>query len=70
MDTYHRWMEVVVPGGLAAVPVLAVPAGFDSAGLPVGLQVIGRPGNELSLLQLARAWEQVHPWREQRSPLL
>lgn len=41
MDTYHRWMEVVVPVSLIGLPSLCVPAGFGAAGLPTGLQLIG-----------------------------
>jgi amidase len=57
MDTYHRWMEVVVPGSMAAVPVLSIPAGLDAEGMPVGLQLIGSPRGELALLRLAATLE-------------
>ena len=62
MDSYHRWMEVVTPGTLSGCPVISIPAGFDERGLPMGIQLIGRPRNDLSLLQLARLHEQVAPW--------
>jgi amidase len=63
MDSYHRWMEVVVPGTLSGCPVISIPAGFGGEhGLPMGLQVIGRPRDDLSLLHLARRWEQIAPW--------
>lgn len=58
MDTYHRWMEVVVPGSLSGGPVISLPAGFNAAGLPMGLQLIGRPRDDLGVLQLAYAFEQ------------
>ncbi|WP_127103809.1 amidase [Pararhodobacter zhoushanensis] len=61
METYHRWMEVVIPASLIGLPALAVPAGFGTAGLPMGLQLIGRHGNDLALLQLAEAWHQTKP---------
>ena len=57
MDTYHRWMEVVIYATLAGLPCISVPAGFDAAGLPMGLQLIGRPQGEAALLRLARAYE-------------
>lgn len=57
MDTYHRWMEVVIYATLAGLPALSIPAGFGPDGLPMGLQLIGRPLGELGLLQLARAYE-------------
>ena len=49
MDSYHRWMEVVVPGTLAGCPVVNVPAGFDTAGRPMGLQFVGRPRGDHAL---------------------
>jgi amidase len=66
MDTYHRWMEVVVPAGLIGLPCLAVPAGFGTAGLPIGLQLIGRRGSDVSLLQLGQGWHSAAPWAHLR----
>ncbi|GAB4274003.1 MAG: amidase [Pararhodobacter sp.] len=68
MDTYHRWMEVVVPASLAGLPALSVPAGFGASGLPIGLQLIGRHGNDLGLLQMAEAWHQATDHVMRRPP--
>jgi amidase len=57
MDTYHRWMEVVIYATLAGLPAISVPAGFGANGLPMGLQLIGKPQGDLALLQLAHAYE-------------
>ncbi len=57
MDTYHRWMEVVIYATLAGLPAISVPVGFNSAGLPMGMQLIGRPQADLAVLQIARAYE-------------
>jgi aspartyl-tRNA(Asn)/glutamyl-tRNA(Gln) amidotransferase subunit A len=46
-----------VPVNLAGLPGISVPAGFDSKGLPVGLQLIGKPFDEETLLRIARAAE-------------
>lgn len=62
MDTYHRWMEVVVPAGLIGLPCLAFPAGFGAAGLPIGLQLIGRRGSDVALLQMGQGWHNAAPW--------
>ncbi|WP_158808881.1 amidase [Beijerinckia sp. L45] len=60
MDTYHRWIEIMVPGSLSGCPVICVPAGFGGANnLPSGLQLIGRPGGDRELLKLAAAFEAV-----------
>lgn len=70
MDTYHRWMETVVPWSLSGLPVIGVPGGFGRQGLPTGLQLIGRHGADLSVLQLAHAYEQATSWADRLPPLL
>ena len=59
MDTYHRWMEVVLYASLAGLPALNVPVGFSAHGLPMGMQLIGQPQGELALLALGLAYEDV-----------
>ena len=59
MDTYHRWMEATIYATFAGLPCISVPVGFGPGGLPMGLQLIGRPRGDRALLQLAHAYEQV-----------
>jgi len=54
---------------LAGLPGLSMPCGFDSAGLPIGLQIIGRPFDEERVLQVAHAYEQATEWHK-RTPAL
>ena len=70
MDTYHRWMEVVVPATMGGLPALCVPAGFSDSGLPIGLQLIGPARADRALLELGHAYEAACPWAGRRSPLL
>jgi amidase len=70
MDTYHRWMEVVTPWTLAGLPVISVPVGFNAAGLPMGMQLVGRRHADLAVLQLAFAYEQATQWVQRRPPRL
>jgi amidase len=58
MDTYHRWMEVTIYATFAGLPCISVPVGFNAEGLPMGMQLIGRPQADLTVLQLAHAYEQ------------
>jgi aspartyl-tRNA(Asn)/glutamyl-tRNA(Gln) amidotransferase subunit A len=44
------------------LPSLAVPAGFDGSGMPVGLQLVGRPGSEASLLELGARFQAKSDW--------
>ncbi|HYJ33334.1 MAG TPA: Asp-tRNA(Asn)/Glu-tRNA(Gln) amidotransferase subunit GatA [Candidatus Binatia bacterium] len=46
-----------IPASLAGVPALSYPAGFGATGLPIGLQLVGRPFAEETLLRIARANE-------------
>ncbi|NKB36642.1 MAG: amidase [Gammaproteobacteria bacterium] len=68
MDTYHRWMEVVIPGTLSGCPVANVPAGFGTNGLPMGLQIIGKRYADFATLQMAYAYEQATRWNLDRHP--
>jgi amidase len=69
MDTYHRWMEVVIPVSLAGLPALACPAGFGSQGLPMGFQLFGRHGNDRGVLALGQAYHRATDWPGQRPPM-
>jgi aspartyl-tRNA(Asn)/glutamyl-tRNA(Gln) amidotransferase subunit A len=54
-------MDVLtIPASLAGLPALSLPCGFTRAGLPIGLQLIGRPFAEATVLQLGRAFERGH----------
>lgn len=57
MDTYHRWMECVILASLSGRPAISLPAGVSKAGLPGGIQLIGRFQGDEALLGFARAWE-------------
>lgn len=73
MDTYHRWMEVVIPVSLIGLPAISLPAGFGAAGgpgagLPMGLQIFSRHGTDAALLQLAQSWHRATDWPNRRPP--
>lgn len=68
MDTYHRWMEVVIGPTLAGLPVAAMPVGFNGQGLPAGFQIVGAPRADHAVLEIAARYEQATDWLD-RSPL-
>ena len=70
MDTYHRWMEVVIGGTLSGLPVVNVPAGFDERGRPMGMQIIGRMGQDKEVLEFALAYEQATDYLDRRPALV
>jgi Asp-tRNA(Asn)/Glu-tRNA(Gln) amidotransferase A subunit family amidase len=50
-----------LPWNMSEQPALSVNAGWSASGLPIGLQIIGHRHDDLGVLQLARAWEQLRP---------
>ena len=57
------------PFSVPGVPAVAVPAGMSSEGLPIGLQIIGRPFDEATILRVAHAYELATQWHTMRPPL-
>ena len=58
------------PSNATGLPAITVPCGFTRAGLPIGVQFIGRPFDEARLLQVADAYERVSPSRGRRPALV
>ena len=70
MTSYHKWMEIAMPGSLAGIPCTTIPAGFGQDGLPMGIQLLGRRGDDAKLLNLAQAYHAVVDWPSERQPIL
>jgi amidase len=70
MRTYHEWMKGMLIISMSGCPALAVPAGFGSHGLPMGIQVVAPIHREFACLQLAYAYEQATHWTRKRLPPL
>lgn len=58
-----------IPVNLATLPAISIPAGLDSQGLPIGLQMIGKPFEEKILLRTALVYEKAHPLLPLKAPL-
>ena len=56
------------PFNLAGAPAISINCGFNSEGLPIGLQIGGRPFDEATVLRVAHAYEQHTPWHTMRPP--
>ena len=56
------------PFNLASAPAISIPCGFSSKGLPIGLQIGGRPFDEETVLNVAHAYEQSTPWHTMKPP--
>jgi aspartyl-tRNA(Asn)/glutamyl-tRNA(Gln) amidotransferase subunit A len=54
---------------LVGIPALSVPCGFSSTGLPMGLQIAGRPFDEATVLRVGHTYEAITPWKDRRPSL-
>lgn len=64
-----RFYPYCVPWNHLGNPAMAVPAGFSPEGMPLSIQVVGRPGAEETLLSLAAQIEAERPWADRRPPI-
>ena len=62
--TLLDWLPFTFPFNMTGQPAANIPAGFTLAGLPVGLQVVGRRLADFTLLAVAAKFEQAHPWAQ------
>jgi aspartyl-tRNA(Asn)/glutamyl-tRNA(Gln) amidotransferase subunit A len=60
------WMGFTQPFNLNGAPAASVPCGFDSQGMPVGLQIVGRAFEDSTVLRAARAYELASPWANRK----
>lgn len=61
-DTY--WLSFTFPINMTGQPVATVPAGFTEGGLPVGMQIVGRHLDDMTVLRASAAFEAARPWKE------
>jgi amidase len=70
METYHEWMKGVLPITMAGCPALAMPAGFNEQGLPIGIQIVAPNHRERSCLDLAYTYDLATDWINKALPPL
>jgi amidase len=69
MTTVNKIIEWIAPCpafNVSGQPAITVPAGFDPNGVPLGIQLVGRPGDEVTILSLAAQLEAAQPWIQHR----
>ncbi|MBX5469157.1 MAG: amidase [Thermoleophilaceae bacterium] len=69
LDGVARWIPFTTPWNVTGQPAASVPAGFDRDGLPLAVQLVGRPRDEATLLSLAAQIEAERPWADALPPL-
>jgi len=63
------WHAFTFPFNITGQPAISVPAGRSETDLPIGLQLVGRTGEDATLLALAAAFEEAQPWADRRPEL-
>jgi amidase len=64
-----RFYPFCIPWNHLGNPAMSVPVGFSAEGMPLAVQIIGRPGDEATLLSLAGQMEAERPWADKRPPI-
>ncbi len=60
------WMPFSFPFNLTGHPAASIPSGWSSNGLPIGMQIIGKKFDDLTVLQVSKAFEELAPWQDKR----
>lgn len=71
-DTFQNIINWIAPCPLANAtgqPAIALPVGFDSRGIPMSVQLVGKPAAEATLISLAAQLEAANPWIQHRPPV-
>lgn len=66
VDAYLNWALTYPFNLLSSCPVASVPSGFSSSGVPTGMQIVGKPYDDLSVFRVAREYEKAAPWDNKR----
>jgi aspartyl-tRNA(Asn)/glutamyl-tRNA(Gln) amidotransferase subunit A len=65
----RAFLDLTLPFNLTGQPAISVPCGFTRAGLPIGLQLVGRPFDEAMLFRAAAAYEAATDWHSRIPPI-
>jgi aspartyl-tRNA(Asn)/glutamyl-tRNA(Gln) amidotransferase subunit A len=60
-------LSLTMPFNLAGLPAISFPCGFTATGLPIGLQVVGKPFEEAMILRIAHAYQQLTDWHSRNA---
>jgi aspartyl-tRNA(Asn)/glutamyl-tRNA(Gln) amidotransferase subunit A len=65
----YDWIPFTYPFNLTGNPAASVPCGFTKDGLPIGLQIVGRRFDDVTVLRAAAGYERLAPWADRKPPL-
>jgi aspartyl-tRNA(Asn)/glutamyl-tRNA(Gln) amidotransferase subunit A len=69
LSTREAMLRAMRPYNLTGLPAMSIPCGFTSTGLPIGLQIAGKPFDEATVLRVAHAYEQQTDWHRRQPPI-
>jgi Asp-tRNA(Asn)/Glu-tRNA(Gln) amidotransferase A subunit family amidase len=69
VDEVYGWISFTFPFNSTGQPAISMPNGFNRAGLPLAIQIVGRPGDEGGIISLAAQFEEARPWQARHPPL-
>lgn len=58
------WMPFTYPFNFTGQPAASIPAGFSKEGLPIGMQIVGKPYDDVGVLKISKAFQDVSPWQD------
>jgi Asp-tRNA(Asn)/Glu-tRNA(Gln) amidotransferase A subunit family amidase len=65
----YTWTAFAFPFNATGQPAVSIPMGFNQAGLPLGLQIVGRPNDEAGIIALSAQFEEARPWKNKLPPI-
>jgi amidase len=68
-DEIYGWIAFTFPFNSTGQPAISIPNGFSKAGLPLALQIVGRPGDEAGIIAIAAEFERARPWKDRHPPI-
>ena len=60
------WMTFTYPFNMTGLPAASIPSGWNSAELPIGMQIVGKLYDDKTVLQVSKAFEEIAPWQDKR----
>lgn len=64
------WMPFTYPFNFTGQPAASIPAGFSKEGLPIGMQIVGKPYDDAGVLRISKAFQDISPWQDRYPELL
>jgi Asp-tRNA(Asn)/Glu-tRNA(Gln) amidotransferase A subunit family amidase len=68
-DEMYAWIAFTFPFNSTGQPAISLPNGFSKSGLPLAIQLVGRPGDEAGIIALAAEFERARPWKDKHPPI-